>query len=395
MYQTRVDRLKAKRKRRRKLLTIVLRTILFTLVLLGACLVFYVLQLFWDSSRENQPERAAEQTGTDKQAEPSVNLTFVGDVIMAGHVETRLKENGYDFPYAYVHSYFQQDDFTVANLETPVTKNGVPASNKEFVYKSPPEAIPAMKKAGIDLVNLANNHSMDQGESGLLDTFQVLEGNDIAYVGAGRDAEQAYSPVYVERNGIRMAFFGFSRVLPNISWYAGKNKPGIAASYDPARAVDAIKQARSQADLVIVIAHWGKEREDYPVDHQIELSRAYIHAGADLVIGGHPHVLQGFEQYNQKWIAYSLGNFIFTRSYEPRTWETMVLQASCTKTGDCALKMLPFHAELGQAVPMNEENGDALRKRIESLSKDVRILPDGSVQRKNGPEESDSPQPTS
>lgn len=367
------------------MLTIVLRTILFTFVLLGACLVFYLLHNFWNNSQEKQPNPPAEQTSEGKQA-ASVNLTFVGDVILTGHVETRLKENGYDFPYAHVHPYFQQDDFTVANLETPVTKNGTPAPNKEFVYKSPPEAIPAMKEAGIDLVNLANNHSMDQGESGLLDTFQVLEDNGLEYVGAGPDAKRAYAPVYVERNGIRMAFFGFSRVVPNVSWYAGKNKPGIAVSYDPAKAVEAIQQARGQADLVIVIAHWGKEREDYPVDHQMELSRAYINAGADLVIGGHPHVLQGFEQYNEKWIAYSLGNFIFTRSHDPKTWETMVLQASCTKTGDCQLKMLPHHAELGQAVPMNEENSQALRQRIESLSKDVQILPDGSVRRKADPE---------
>ncbi|CAM5789391.1 MULTISPECIES: CapA family protein [Brevibacillus] len=385
MHQTRIDRLKAKRRRKRKLLTIVLRTILFTFVLLGACLVFYLLHNFWNHSQEKQPDQPAEQAGENKQA-ATVNLTFVGDVILTGHVETRLKENGYDFPYVHVHPYFQQDDFTVANLETPVTKNGTPASNKEFVYKSPPEAIPAMKEAGIDLVNLANNHSMDQGESGLLDTFQVLEDNGLEYVGAGPDAKRAYAPAYVERNGIRMAFFGFSRVVPNVSWYAGKNKPGIAVSYDPAKAVEAIQLARGQADLVIVIAHWGKEREDYPVDHQMELSRAYIDAGADLVIGGHPHVLQGFEQYNEKWIAYSLGNFIFTRSNDPKTWETMVLQASCTKTGDCQLKMLPHHAELGQAVPMNEENSQALRQRMESLSKDVQILPDGSVQRKADPE---------
>lgn len=385
MHQTRIDRLKAKRRRKRKLLTIVLRTILFTFVLLGACLVFYLLHNFWNHSQEKQPDQPAEQAGENEQA-ATVNLTFVGDVILTGHVETRLKENGYDFPYVHVHPYFQQDDFTVANLETPVTKNGTPASNKEFVYKSPPEAIPAMKEAGIDLVNLANNHSMDQGESGLLDTFQVLEDNGLEYVGAGPDAKRAYAPAYVERNGIRMAFFGFSRVVPNVSWYAGKNKPGIAVSYDPAKAVEAIQLARGQADLVIVIAHWGKEREDYPVDHQMELSRAYIDAGADLVIGGHPHVLQGFEQYNEKWIAYSLGNFIFTRSNDPKTWETMVLQASCTKTGDCQLKMLPHHAELGQAVPMNEENSQALRQRMESLSKDVQILPDGSVQRKADPE---------
>ncbi|MCK9910463.1 CapA family protein, partial [Microbacteriaceae bacterium K1510] len=112
------------------------------------------------------------------------------------------------------------------------------------------------------------------------------------YVGAGHDATRAFAPVIVERNGVKLAFFGFSRVVPEVSWYAGKNKPGIAVSYDPKLAVEAIRAAREQADLVVVIAHWGKEREDYPVDHQKELARAYIDAGADLIIGGHPHVLQ-------------------------------------------------------------------------------------------------------
>lgn len=345
----------------------------------------YLSQWLGSGSRSNHsgaqpPMQPVAESGN--AGEPSVHLTFVGDTIMTGHVETLLKEKGFDFPYAYVKQLFTQDDLTIANLETPVTKRGVPASNKEFVYKSPPEAVPAMKASGIDLVNLANNHSMDQGEEGLLDTFQALDQSDIPYIGAGQDATRAYAPVFVERSGIKMAFLGFSRVVPEVSWYAGKNKPGIAVSYDPKLAVEAIRTAKNQADLVIVVAHWGKERQDLPVDHQKELARAYIDAGADLIIGGHPHVLQGFESYKNKWIAYSLGNFIFTRASEPKTWETMVLQANCTKAGECKLNMLPHHAELGQAVPMNEQDGAKLRERIESISTDVTIDANGNVEKR-------------
>ncbi|QQE76329.1 CapA family protein [Brevibacillus composti] len=379
MYSTRTERLRAKRRRTRKLLTLLLSTIVFTLAVLAACLLYIMGKGIW-SNEAKPPNQPVQQEPDAAITPPSVvHLSFVGDMIFSGHVEARLMENGFDFPYAHVYRLFQQDDYTIANLETPITENGKTAANKQYVFKAAPEVAPAMKRAGIDLVNLANNHSMDHGESGLLDTFRILDEHELRYMGAGRDAEQAYAPVYVERNGIRLAFFGFSRVVPEVSWYAGNNKPGIAASYDPSKAVDAIKRARNQADLIIVVVHWGKEREDYPVDHQIELSRSYIEAGADLVVGGHPHVLQGFEAYRNKWIAYSLGNFIFTRSHEPKTWETMILQASCTKDGDCQLRMLPHHAELGQAVPMDEENGQNLIKRIESLSKDVRILPDGRV----------------
>jgi poly-gamma-glutamate capsule biosynthesis protein CapA/YwtB (metallophosphatase superfamily) len=383
MDRTRTERVKAEqRKRRRRRLYMMLNGVMLGVLFL----LFFGLYRMENPQRETpqqsgsgQSEQAGEApAGIDSGGEPTVTLSFAGDTMMSGHVETRLRENGFDFPFVHVTSLFQQDDFTVANLETPVTTRGTPAA-KTFVYKSPPEAVPAMKAAGIDLVNLANNHSMDQGVQGLLDTFRVLDENGIAYVGAGADAARAYAPVFVERNGITIAFFGFSRVVPEVSWYAGKNKPGLAVSYDPTRAVEAIRTARPEADLVVVIAHWGKEKVDVPVDHQKELARAYIDAGADLVVGGHPHVLQGFESYRDKWIAYSLGNFIFTRAAEPKTWETMVLQATCTKQGACTLKMLPYHAELGQAVPMNEADGAHLLKRIESISTHVRIDPDGSV----------------
>ncbi|MGN7469959.1 CapA family protein [Brevibacillus sp. SAFN-007a] len=312
--------------------------------------------------------------------EPTVRLSFVGDVMMSGNVEKVVGEKGYAYPFTHVRELFLQDDYTIANLETPLTTRGTPADNKAYVYKSSPLAAPAMQAAGIDAVNLANNHSMDQGVDGLLDTFAALEEHRIAYVGGGVDAARAYAPVFVEKNGIKLALLGFSRVIPEVGWFAQKNAPGLAGTYDPALAVTAIQQAKAQADLVVVIAHWGKEREDFPVAHQKELAKAYIDAGADLIVGGHPHVLQGFEQYRGKWIAYSLGNFIFTRSTEPKTWETMVLQASCTKDAVCDLTMLPFHAELGQAVPMDVTEGAALRKRIESLSENVQIDPDGRVQ---------------
>lgn len=382
MYPTRKERLAAQHLKR--FYSLRRRVILIgsVLILIIAATAAYILS----QAKEpfNNPGHAsyAPSVPPAKQTDPSVTLTFVGDIMMSGRVEALLKVKGYAHPYAYVKSIFQQDDYTIANLETPVTRRGTPAANKEYVYKSPPEAIPAMKAAGIDLVNLANNHSLDQGAEGLLDTFQVLGEQTISYTGAGIDQEQAYAPTYIERNGIRIAFFGFSRVIPEVGWYAGKGKPGVAATYDPAFAVNAIGKAKKKADLVVVLTHWGKERVDYPVDHQRTLARAYMDAGADLVVGGHPHVLQGFESYKGKWVAYSMGNFIFTRSQEPKTWETMVLQAKCTKNEGCQLKMTPFHAQLGQAVPMNEADGAALRKRIESLSLNARIDEEGNVTQK-------------
>lgn len=380
MNQTRSNRVQARRKQaRKKWIRVGISTMLFctlAIVIVGA---YFVFQTFLKNSGDQaNPDTQLPDSSVSQKS--TVQLTFVGDTMMSGNVEKTLLANGYDYPFVHVKSLFLQDDITIANLETPITDKGLPAENKSFVYKSSPLAVPAMKAAGIDVVNLANNHSMDQGVPGLLDTFAALDANQIEYVGAGKNAERAYAPVFIEKNGIKIAILGSSRVIPETSWFAGEAQPGMAASYDPTLAVKAIEQANSQADLVVVIAHWGKERTDHPVDHQIELSRAYIDAGADLIVGGHPHVLQGFERYKDKWIAYSLGNFIFTRATEPKTWETMVLQATCTKSGNCELTMLPFHAELGQAVPMNETNGAALLDRIESISKDVDIQSDGRIQ---------------
>ncbi|MBN3522835.1 CapA family protein [Paenibacillus apiarius] len=316
--------------------------------------------------------------------EPVVRLSFVGDIMMAGKVEALVQEKGYDFPFQYVKGLLQAADLSIGNLETPLTTDGVPAEEKDFIYKTSPLAAEAIANAGIDIVNLANNHTMDQGEDGLLDTFKALNKANVKYVGAGKDSREAYTPVIVERQGIKMAILGFTRVIPDSSWYAGKNKPGVATTYEGTKeqAAKAIKEAKQQADLVIVIAHWGKEREDYPVEYQKELAQLYVDSGADLIVGGHPHVLQGFERYKDKWIAYSVGNFVFTLNELPKTWDTMVLQAECTKSGKCDLQMKPFRTDLGQPVPLEGEKGTELMKHVESISSRVSIDDHGRIESK-------------
>ncbi|GGA44755.1 capsular polysaccharide biosynthesis protein [Paenibacillus physcomitrellae] len=306
-------------------------------------------------------------------------LHFGGDTLFSGKAETKLENAGYDYPFQYVNSLFTQDDLTVLNLETPVTYGGKGASDKQYVFKSSPKALEAMAEAGVDAVNLANNHTLDQGEEGLLDTLDHLKNAGIASVGAGVNADQAYAPQYFERKGIKIALFGFSRVLPKADWAAGASKPGIAGVYDPTRAYAAIKAARQKADLILVITHWGKERVQQFDDTQTALAHGLIDAGADLVIGGHPHVLQGLEQYKGKWIAYSTGNFIFTRSTNEKTWETAVFEARCSKSGSCGMKLIPYTAELAQPVPMQAEDAAKLLQEIQSLSPGVTVDKAGNV----------------
>lgn len=310
----------------------------------------------------------------------TVKLSFAGDVIFAGKVGDLLQKKGYDYSYAALDGMFRKDDLTVVNLETPITTAGVGAENKQFVFKGDPKALDALKSAGIDAVNLANNHTLDQGESGLLDTLNYLRQRGVPYVGAGADSKEAYSAQYFERQGIRIALLGFTRVMPEKEWMAGEKKPGVASVYNSREGLKAIAAAKKKADLVIVIVHWGKERVEQYDTLQQELGHSFIDAGADLVMGGHPHVLQGIEPYKGKWIAYSTGNFIFTRSKTPATWETAVFQAECSVKGECDLKLSPMDAELGQPVPMNEADGQLLLNKVEGLSSGlVKIRNDGTV----------------
>ncbi|WP_052487578.1 CapA family protein [Gordoniibacillus kamchatkensis] len=313
-------------------------------------------------------------------AGPHVRMAFVGDVLLADTVEKLLLQNGYDYPYQNVKQLLSEPDVTVANLETPVTEGGTKQS-KEYVYRSSPLALPALKESGIDVVNMANNHIMDYGAAGMLDTMKYLDQNGIEHVGTGHNLEEALKPVFITKQGIKIAFLGFSRVVPDNTWKASAKQPGVADTYNYTVPVETIRKTKEQADLVVVLAHWGTERKDTPDPVQTDLAHRYVDAGADLVVASHPHVLQGLEAYKGKWIAYSLGNFIFTTNDVAKTWETIVLQAECGKTGDCSLRAVPILTKWAKPEPMVEPAGSELLQRLSGLSFRSRIEAGGSVVR--------------
>ncbi len=309
----------------------------------------------------------------------TVSFAFVGDVMFASSVETYyLSKQGYDYPYTNVKPLLQAPDLTVANLETPITTEGE-EQEKLYTYRSKPEALKPFTEAGFDVINVANNHFLDYGTKGMRDSFRHLQDAGLKYMGAGEDQEAAYAPVYVEKNGQNIAFLGFSRVVPNVSWKADKQHPGVAETYDYTRPVAAIKQAKEEADLVVVMAHWGDERSTEPNRHQTELAHRYIDAGADLVVGSHPHVLQGFEQYKGKWIAYSLGNFIFTTNENEETWKSGVLQAKCSAEGECDLSFVPVWNQAAQPKLMDETDAGELYQWLSDLSINATVNTKGEI----------------
>jgi len=205
---------------------------------------------------------------------------------------------------------FQQADLVVANLEcvlTSIGRDGIPG---KCTLRSRPEWVHVLRKAGVGLVSLANNHAMDFGPDGLLGTMEALRQAGVSFVGAGPNRDEACAPVFLDIAQRRVAFLARSAVIVSAPTYATENIPGVAF-LDADQTVDAICACRSRADFVVLMVHWGIEEYSYPSLAQRVLAKQLIEAGADLILGHHPHVLQGVEQIGAGIVVYRLGNFVF------------------------------------------------------------------------------------
>lgn len=241
-------------------------------------------------------------------AEPIV-INAVGDIMLAGSGEKIYRKYGYDYPFAATRETLQQGDIIIGNLETPLTTAGAEFKDKKFRFKTDPKAAQALKSAGFTHLSLANNHILDFGEEGLRQTLAALDAQAIIYSGAGLNLASARKAGVIELNGVRVAFLSYSLTYPE-EFFAGAEKAGTAPGFAPFFTAD-ITQAKKNADCVIVSFHWGGEGESTPKPYQVSAAHKAIDAGADIIIGHHPHVLQGVERYNDGVIFYSLGNFAF------------------------------------------------------------------------------------
>ena len=218
-------------------------------------------------------------------------------------------------PFANVQPNLASADVAIVNLEMAITERGEPY-NKEFVFRAPGSAALTLAGAGIDVVSLANNHVLDFGPVGLADTIAVLDEVDILRPGAGSNNAEAYAPrVRTLNNGIRVAFVSATAVVPG-GFAASADRPGVAdAKWAIPRVLAAVRAAAASNDVVVVSVHWGIERETCPSEDQRALATDLIEAGANLILGHHPHVLQPIETFDRTVIAYSLGNFVWHPRY--------------------------------------------------------------------------------
>ena len=243
---------------------------------------------------------------TTTEPDRAWTLLAGGDVLM-----TRTEPAGVD-PFALLEPRLDSSDLSLVNVEMAISDRGSPHW-KEFVFRAPPSAAERIAAGGVSVANLANNHANDYGPDALLDTVELLEAAGVATVGAGRDADEAYQyRLLSTENGVRVAFVGASMIVPS-SFAASAATPGIASAHSPGRArvLDTVRAAVAEADAVIVAVHWGIERDTCPSNEQRLFARQLLDAGADAVIGHHPHVLQPVESTGGKLVAYSLGNFVW------------------------------------------------------------------------------------
>jgi len=265
------------------------------------------------------PATAADQQSSIPE---EVKVAAVGDLMLGSRAEPFLKQYGPDYPFSDVMPFLGQADVVVGNLESSISTRGQAVENKKFTLRAGPLAAQALARAGIRVVSLANNHSMDFGPLALKDTLAILDENGILYTGAGMNIDDARSPALLKIKGKTVAFLSYSLTFP-LEFFASINRPGTAPGYAEYVKAD-IEKIRPSADIVVVSFHWGAELMTAAKDYQIELGRQAIDWGADLVLGHHPHVLQELELYRGHLIAYSLGNFVFG-SESDRTNSSMIL----------------------------------------------------------------------
>jgi poly-gamma-glutamate synthesis protein (capsule biosynthesis protein) len=260
----------------------------------------------------------------------SVSMVFVGDIMLADKVGQGIRD-GHD-PLQPFAAILKQSDIRIANLECVVATVGEAVEDKPYTFRAHPRVLPLLKRH-VDAVSLANNHTGDFGHGAFKQMLQLLQKAKIPYVGGGMDLNEAHQPLIFERQGLRIAVLAYNEFFPR-SFEADVDRPGHAWSDDEQVQAD-IRDARvtHHADLVITFMHWGFENESRSNARQQQLARWMIDAGADAVIGSHPHVTQEMAVYKDKPVFYSLGNFVFDGFTGKDNNTGWVVRLNMNKTG--------------------------------------------------------------
>jgi poly-gamma-glutamate capsule biosynthesis protein CapA/YwtB (metallophosphatase superfamily) len=287
--------------------------------------------------RARAPKAGATATPIAVTVRP-LRLAAVGDINL-DDVPTQ--------PWASVGAALRKADLAFGNLESAVSNRGAPVV-KQYTFRGTPASLAELeRRSGLDVLNLANNHVGDYGPEATLDTVRSVQRLGMKAVGAGPNLDRALQPQIVKRLGLRVAFVGFSEIAP-IEFAASEDSPGTAWA-DPEAIAGAVQAARRKADVVVATFHWGIERQTLETARQRELADFAVRAGAQVVIGAHPHTLQPVRRQGAAIVAYSLGNFVFD-AVSPETTTTGILELGLTAEGVAEANWRPATIQDGRPL---------------------------------------------
>lgn len=338
---------------------------------------------------ESQQERTESEVVTKEEAEPepgSVTLAFGGDICFhdpfanmgslvqrGGSIESCISED--------LLLQMRQADICMVNNEFPYSDRGTPIPEKTFTFRSKPENVKLLHEMGVDIVSLANNHAYDHGETALLDSFDILENAGVKYVGAGRNLEEASRAAYYEVNGVKIAILAATQIerldTPDTKG-ATENAAGVLRCFtenELKHFLEVISEAKTTCDVLIVYIHWGTENTDVLDWAQPYQADLISKAGADIIVGAHPHCLQGLDSVNGVPVIYSLGNYWFNS----KALDTALLKVVVEKDGVKTVQMIPARQENCSTSMLYEGEKQRVLNYLQSLSPNIVLDGDGFV----------------
>jgi poly-gamma-glutamate capsule biosynthesis protein CapA/YwtB (metallophosphatase superfamily) len=301
----------------------------------------------------------------------SLKICFTGDVLLDRGVRKHIEKSGIDSVLSGAKVIFSKADYTVINLECPAVEENTPL-NKKYIFRAEPEWLNNLKKTGVTHCILANNHSYDQGREAVTETAYNITKAGMIQLGYGTNHTESCNPVIIEKDGIKCAVFS-SVFLPLENWMFLPDKPSICQA-DAAELAERTRTFKSEnPDCFIIVAlHWGVEYRQFPHSGQVSQAETLIEAGADMIIGHHPHVVQSIQFIDNKPIFYSLGNFVFDQS-KPLQNQAIAVIVELDKSREPEFRIYPVKINACAPSIMTTEDRDSFGKEIEKISYDIKL----------------------
>ena len=322
-----------------------------------------------------------------------MKIAIVGDVMVGSVLSSNVKKYKKIALSNEVHKFLEAD-IVFCNLECVLARAEAPPQKNKILLYAKEESVELLKNMGVNAVSLANNHIMDFGYSSLLKTMNLLKENNIRYTGAGKNLCEARKPIFFNEDNLRVAILAYAAPetwggwsqrehQTHRNWIAGVDKAGVAP-FDLKLIEEDIDRANKESDFLVVSVHWGDEYTYFPHPEIISDAHKVIDMGANLVVGSHPHVLQGYEEYHNGLIMYSLSNFLFPPYYdesdgELRKWshrsrESVILKGEIFKNRNLSYNLIPVIQKKDEPVVISPSHKTAnkILLKMESLSKEYK-----------------------